>query len=350
MVDGVRRSERVLYDPDAAASTVFTWQTADALPDIWLTADDGDHSETWFPRRDLLASRATDPHFVVESEEDGGARLRFGDDWHGRRPDAGTAFNATYRIGNGPEGNVGAGAIAHAVTADGRIDAVTNPLPAHGGAAPESADEIRRHAPQAFRTQQRAVTPADYAEVTGRLAGVQQAAAGMRWTGSWHTMFVTVDRIGGHPIDAAFADQVVTHLDRYRMAGHDLRVNEPVHVSLEIDLLVCVADGHFRSDVRRGLLDVLSSRARADGSLGLFHPDNFSFGQTVYLSPLYAAARGVPGVASVQVTRFQRQGREDSKPLADGFMPLGRLEIARLDNDRNFPEHGVLRLALHGGK
>jgi len=31
-------------------------------------------------------------------------------------------------------------------------------------------------------------------------------------------------------------------------------------------------------------------------------------------------------------------------------MPLDRLEIARLDNDPNFPERGVLRLRLGGGK
>ncbi|MCY1308369.1 hypothetical protein D9M70_583730 [compost metagenome] len=95
---------------------------------------------------------------------------------------------------------------------------------------------------------------------------------------------------------------------------------------------------------------MLGARRRADGTRGLFHPDNFSFGQTVYLSPLYAAARTVAGVASVQVKRFQRLGQVDPKPLADGFMTLGRLEIARLDNDPNFPEHGVLRLELHGGK
>ena len=142
----------------------------------------------------------------------------------------------------------------------------------------------------------------------------------------------------------------VEHLDRYRMAGHDLRIHDPIPVSLEIDLLVCVDKDHFRSDVSRGLLDALSSRTRADGTRGLFHPDHFSFGQTVFLSPLYAAARTVAGVSSVQVTRFQRQGQADPKPLADGFMTLGRLEIARLDNDPNFPEHGVLRLELHGGK
>ena len=186
--------------------------------------------------------------------------------------------------------------------------------------------------------------------MTERLAGVQRAAASLRWTGSWHTVFDTVDRVGGEPVDAPFAEAAITHLDRYRMAGHDLKINDPVHVSLEIDMLVCVADDHFRSDVRAGLNDLLSNRVRSDGTLGLFHPDNFSFGQTVFLSPLYAAARKLPGVPSVEITRFQRQGQEDPKPLADGFMALGRLEIARLDNDPNFPEHGVLRLDLHGGK
>ena len=76
----------------------------------------------------------------------------------------------------------------------------------------------------------------------------------------------------------------------------------------------------------------------------------FSFGQTVYLSPIYAAARGVAGVESLEVTRFQRQGQNDLRYLSAGRMNLGRLEIPRLDNDPNFPERGVLRLTLHGGK
>lgn len=55
-------------------------------------------------------------------------------------------------------------------------------------------------------------------------------------------------------------------------------------------------------------------------------------------------------VDTVQVMRFHRQGQEDPKPLGDGFMTLGALEIARLDGDPNFPEHGLLRLDLVGGK
>jgi hypothetical protein len=348
--DGLRRSQRVPFDPDDAAGAALVWNTAAAAPAITLSSPAGVGTEGWEARRDLLDSRATDRHFVVETEDDGRARLRFGDDTHGRRPDVGTAFAATYRVGNGPAGNVGAGSIAHAITSDGRITSVTNPLPASGGEAPETSAQVRRRAPQAFRTQERAVTPDDYAEVTERLAGVQRAAASLRWTGSWHTVFTTVDRDGGEPVDPPFASAVIEHVDRYRMAGHDLRVNDPVHVSLEIDMLVCVDPAYFRGDVRLGLLEVLTREIRADGTRGLFHADNFSFGQTVYLSPLYAAARTVAGVSSVQITRFHRQGQEDPKPLADGFMTLGRLEIPRLDNDLNFPEHGVLRLDLHGGK
>lgn len=350
IVDGIAESDRVAFDPHDSASAAMQWRTADALPDIRL-ASSSDPAESWRPRRDLLSSHANAPHFVLETEEDGSTGLRFGDGTHGRRPASGERFAASYRVGNGPEGNTGANTLSHVLTTEGRIDSVTNPLPAHGGVAPETGAEIRRRAPEAFRTQERAVTPADYASVTERLDGVQRAAASLRWTGSWHTLSVTVDRDGGVPIaEDDFDAQVINHLERYRMAGHDLRVNDPIYVSLEIDLLVCVDDAYFRSDVHSGLLDVLGSGRRGNGTLGLFHPDNFSFGQTVYLSPLYAAARSVPGVASVQVTRFHRQGQEDPKPLADSLLALGPLEIARLDNNPSFPEHGVLRLDLHGGK
>jgi len=99
-----------------------------------------------------------------------------------------------------------------------------------------------------------------------------------------------------------------------------------------------------------GLLDALSNRVLPDGSRGLFHPDKFSFGESVYLSQIYAAAHAVPGVASAQIVTFQRQGTDDPTFLASAQLPIGRLEIARLENSLNYPEHGVLRLEMNGGK
>ena len=97
------------------------------------------------------------------------------------------------------------------------------------------------------------------------------------------------------------------------------------------------------------LLRVLNSGWDRDGRPGLFNPDRFSFGQVLYLSPIVAAAREVPGVDSVSVTRFSRQGTDDPQPAEDGFMRFGRLEIPRLANNPSFPEHGVLRLDMVGG-
>ena len=95
---------------------------------------------------------------------------------------------------------------------------------------------------------------------------------------------------------------------------------------------------------------IFTGGSRPDGSRGLFHPDNFTFGQPVFLSTLYKAAQEVAGVDSVVITRLQRQGQFSPLALSTGKLELGRLEIARLDNDPNFAERGVLRLTLKGGK
>ena len=339
------------FDATAPAADAVSWSMADVLPAIRLQSTLKADTRSWQPRRTLLSSGPAATDFVVEVEDDGGASLRFGDDDHGLRPQTGTAFRATYRIGNGSAGNVGAEAIAHVVAtaSASQVVRVRNPLPARGGVDPETAESVRRHAPEAFRTQERAVTPEDYAAVTERRRGVQRAAATLRWTGSWYTVFITVDpEAGADP--AALKAELPDFVDQYRMAGHDLEFNDPRYVSLEIDMHVCVQPDYFRSDVKAGLLDVLSSRALPDGRHGLFHPDNLTFGQTVYLSAIYAAAHAVPGVASVQIDKFQRQGTDDPAYLLAGELALGRLEIARLDNNANFPEHGVLRLDLNGGK
>ena len=148
-------------------------------------------------------------------------------------------------------------------------------------------------------------------------------------------------------MDAAFERELRRFVEPYRMAGQDLEIDAPRPVPLEIALRVCVKPDHFRGDVKAALFQVFSKRTLPDGRRGLFHPDNFTFGQPVYLSQVYAAAQAVDGVASVDVTQFERQGRPDPQAFADGVLNFARLEIPRLDNDPSFPERGVFR-AEHG--
>jgi hypothetical protein len=86
-----------------------------------LTGDDGTGPLPWTIHPDLLISGDGARHAVVELDEAGATTLRFGDDENGARPDSGTAFTIRYRVGNGPQGNVGAEGIRHVVSPDARI-------------------------------------------------------------------------------------------------------------------------------------------------------------------------------------------------------------------------------------
>ena len=341
------------YDPLGklpAATAIYPFSPQDAVAVITLRIEGQTNGVVWTAMGDLLDSTEDDPHFAVETESDGTCFLRFGDDRHGLRPAPDTVFLATYRIGNGTQGNVASDAIAHIATDQSSIQGVRNPLPARGGVDPESIEHVRQNAPFAFRSQARAVTANDYVAVAERYPGVQKAAATLRWTGSWRTAFLTIDRLGGLPVDADFEDAMRSHVEQFRLAGHDIEVDGPRFVPLEVEMQVCLKPDYFRADVRAALLDVFSNRILADGRRGLFHPDNLTFAQSIYLSSLYAAAQGVEGVASVEVTTFQRQDRPNRDAFDRGRLELGRLEIARLDNDPTFPDRGVLRLILQGGK
>ena len=352
----------VPFYAEAPATESMTFDPRDALPQIELESRWLSREATWTPRLDLLSSDPDAFEFVVEIESDGTAFLRFGDDKHGLCPASGTEFYANYRVGNGSRGNVGLEAIAHLVPLKEdfrkypdlpkRIIKVRNPFPSRGGTEPETIEEARVQAPMRFREQERAVTEEDYGRMAQKCEPqVQQAVATFRWTGSWHSVVVSADRKGEYALDDEFKDSLLTNLDRYRMAGFDLGIEKPRYVPLDIEIDVHVAPDHFRGDVEEALLDLLSNRDLPNGRRGLFHPDNFSFGQAVYLGPLYAKALDVDGVDYLLVRKFERQDvSAPPTPMNFDKIEIGRLEIARLDNEPNFPENGILRLNMKGGK
>ncbi|MEE9555567.1 MAG: putative baseplate assembly protein [candidate division Zixibacteria bacterium] len=328
-----------------AAATALTQDPREAIPSVWL--DEGD--ETWRTQRDLLGSDRFATEFVVEIERDDTAQIRFGDDVLGKKPAAGFEPSATYRVGTGRTGNLGAETICRVEWDSGGIDSVRNPMPATGGIEAETMEEIRQFAPQAFRTQERAVTETDYAEKTQLHSEVQKAAARFRWTGSWYTVFITVDRRNARDVDTEFKGEICRHLEQYRMAGYDLEIRGPLFVPLDIVVNVCVKPEYFRNHVKESLLQVFSRYDLPDGRRGFFHPDNFTFGQPVYLSAIYKRAMEVAGVASVEAKKFRRWAKKSNNEKEKGLLLPANLEIARLDNDLNFPENGKIDFLMYGG-
>ncbi|MGV8089097.1 MAG: putative baseplate assembly protein, partial [Methanothrix sp.] len=309
----------------------------------------------WRSVFDLLGSSRLDRHFVVEMDSYGHANLRFGDDELGRKPEPGMKFKATYRVGNGAAGNIGRDMISFMVWRQGQMSGISikpcNPLPASGGTAAESMEDAKLLAPYAFHKDlQRAITAEDYARLAERHPGVQRAAATRRWTGSWHEVVVAIDPLGSVEADEELLNDVQGDLFKYRRMGQDLTVKRAGYVPLHLEMTVCARPQYLRGHVEAELAEVFSNRVLQDGSLGFFHPDNLSFGDGVYLSRIIAAAQSVTGVESVTVDKLQRLFENANQELETGVLQLGPLEIARLDNDYNFPENGKLVIKVLGGR
>ena len=339
--------------PPVPAGRLVAVDPALCLPAVTLH----DAFATWTVRADLLASGRFAREFVVESDATGAATLRFGDDVHGQAPTVGAAVAVAGRFGAGIVGNLGHGALGHVVLPDAvvggsttsPIRAATNPLPADGGAEPESIAAVRVAAPQAYRVQERAVTAADYATAARGFPGVANAVAVARWTGSWQTIVISVDRPGGAPVDAPFRAGLLAHLERYRLAGFDVAVRAAVAAPLDVALSVCAAPGRLRSVVARQVREALSPFG-AGGVPAFFHPDRFTFDTPLYLSALIGAVMAVPGVQSVVPTVFQRFGRAPQSEITLGVIRPSGTEVLQLADDPDFPERGRLRIEMGGGR
>jgi hypothetical protein len=309
-----------------------------------------DQNQPWTVLHDLLSSDDSKRVCVLEIERDGTAFVRFGDGQYGEAPEQGADFRARYRVGNGSAGNIGRDSLAHILTNVAGVEQVNNPLAAAGGVDAETMDHIRQLAPFAFRTQLRAVTENDYGDQARQDPTIQQARGTLRWTGSWYTAFVSLETQSGDPPGPALVKSTTSRLNLLRMAGVDLAVEGAVIVGLRIEMNICVAPDWFQSDVRTALLQLFTTGNQCTGAAGLLNPANFTFGETIHASPLIAAAQGVEGVVTVTLTVFQRMDNPSIDGVAQGYLTMGRLEIARCDNDPNRLDHGILVFHMDGGK
>ena len=344
-------ADALTQDPRAALPAVtvaLAGQGAEPLP-----ADAA--SVPWTPRRTLLASGSDDRNFVGETDDNGVLYLRFGDGTYAQPPEPGATLAASYRIGNGSVANVPALAITALVSCTTRFDkvitAVCNPLPAQGGTDPEPAADAQLYAPARIgEPLRRAVTAGDYAAVAATDPGLQRAAAQLRWTGSWYEADVALDPAGTETLAPALARTVTRDLRRVRRLGHDLRVGAAEYVPLSIVMQICVLPGYQRAHVEAALLDLFGTGVTATRQPGFFSPANLTFGTAISASRLVAAAAGVTGVQSAQVTTLQRLGQGDDGELAAGVLSTGPMQIPQLDNDPRHPERGVLQLVMGGGR
>jgi predicted phage baseplate assembly protein len=230
------------------------------------------------------------------------------------------------------------------------VQKVTNPLPATLGQDPETPDEIRQMAPEAFRSLTfRAVRPEDYAEAAERLPWVQRAGAAARWTGSWLTIFTTPDPRDAVTVSREQRQALNRQLDRFRQTGREAYAGDPRYANLDLKITVCVEPFAYRGDVKQAVLEALLGRPGQTGSTGFFDPDNFTFGTPLNRASLEAAIQSVEGVKAVMGSVIRRRGWFDWRPFDEMIYEIAGNEVIRLENDPLHPDRGSLRLKMEGG-
>jgi hypothetical protein len=90
--------------------------------------------------------------------------------------------------------------------------------------------------------------------------------------------------------------------------------------------------------------------ALGSGTSGFFNPNNFTFGQSLWLSDLETAVQGAAGVAGVLRVRYRVRGRAASMARLRCSLDVRPDQIIRCDNDPSVPDHGSLKIIVKGGK
>jgi predicted phage baseplate assembly protein len=240
------------------------------------------------------------PTFLGLGPQDRGYLVRIGDDQvttvvgpdgvAGKRFSSGVEnVRARYRAGIGRPGNVDAGAITLLATKPLGVAAVVNPVPATGGADPESSADIRRNVAVPLRALDRLVSVPDYADFARAFAGIGKASADRLVVRGQEEILVTVAGAADIPIDpdSALRRSLQQALRTFGDPLVRVRVVVRERLVVRLELTVTVDPDRDRAvveqAVRAALLDALSF-------------DNRELGQDIVGSEVLATVHRVPGV------------------------------------------------------
>ncbi len=340
-------------------------------------------ARVWLEVPTLVHSGSDDPngnHFLVETDEERRSVVRFGQgnapaiagdnrccggdaagaggiqgSVSGRELPENSIVLCRYQVGRGLDGNVGADMLvqydpATLLPAGTLLRSCWNPFNVSNGRAPEPAMEIVRRVPEAYRARQlRAVTLDDYARRAQEVPGVSRASARYAWTGSWRTVQVTIDPAGTAVLDEPLRTAVRRHLNAVRLIQEDLEILPPRFVPLEIHVKLCAHAEYWPEDLRFVLQQEFSDGWTPDGRMAFFHPDRWTFAQSLRTSQVIGLVESVAGVDHViAVTMRRRIG--GTVAGGEGITDLAPNEIIQVMNDPDHMELGSIDFDIRGGR
>src|SRR5207249_10515866 len=133
----------------------------------------------------------------------------------------------------------------------------------------------------------------------------------------------TVDRAPFQ--DTVFGGKLRQFLDNHRDPNVPLRMLDFTNVFIEVAVEIEI-DDHFPHQATLAQVQAaLNPGLNPDGSAGYFAFEELDFGQSIFLSSVYAAVQAVPGINNARITTLRRLGSGVVNP---GDILIGPTEIA----------------------
>ncbi|MEV6309999.1 baseplate J/gp47 family protein [Streptomyces sp. NPDC051840] len=315
---------------DGTQSQVFALAQSPVLLDtVRLFLDDGTGGEEWTRVKDFLLARDSDLTFVAETDDQGVTRIVLGDGTTGAIPPTGIRLAAAYRTGGGSYGNLPQGSITDLADAIPGV-VVAGSAPMSGGADVEPIDQIRTNAPRLFRTQGRAVSAQDYADLALAVAGVADARAVVRASSA-----VTIYVIGPNNMvpSEGQRDAVAQYVQERALSGVVVNVVNgsliPVNLGTATEpVLLSVLPRYRRDTVKLAVQRAIQE---------VFTPPETTFSSRISISHVYRAVQEVPGVAWAVIQVMARSDLPQS----------GTADVICRDNE--IPIVGAINITASGG-
>jgi len=291
----------------------------------------------------LAFSRSADRDYATETDENDVTTVIFGDGQYGQIPPPGSPILASYRVGGGSVGNVGAGQIT-VITKAPPLQLlgakVVNRAPGSGGAERETIEQAVKFAPTVFASMQRAVTASDYVAQAKLFPGVSKARAE---AGNWNTIKLYIAPTGsGEPPSDILQRDLLAYFEDKRMLTSLIKIVSPDYVRIDVSARVGAAP-FFRNEEVKGAVE----KALRD----LLDFEKVDFKQTLYLSKIYEALESLEGVDNVFVERFQRFGLAAEGVFVERFGVSGEIAENGLIalGENQIPVLGTLIVTVSGG-
>jgi predicted phage baseplate assembly protein len=322
-------TDEILGASDGSPNQSFLLANKPVLKDGFvLEVDEGDGNgfQPWTMVDNFAGSSRTDKNFTLNVATGG---IDFGDGEQGKiparlpdpsRPDQDLANiqAANYRWGGGARGNAGANTVTSLQSPIPYVDSVTNLRPMAGGQDEETLGQAQDRAPQAIRSQSRAVTADDFVYLAQQTPGTRirraQALAlrnpnieATRPSGSGLpvtttpspgalSVMVVPDSLDAKPVPTTQTLTLVAQwLNSHRLITTELYVVAPRYREVEVDAQV-IAETTANTDQVAQTVE--------ENLLGFFNPltggkagTGWDFGGTIYFSDIYRTILNTPGVA-----------------------------------------------------